>query len=1054
MPFMTYYSPEQYDAHPQNRAIVQDLRGIMYFGNNDGVLEFDGIQWRLISIGPKSPLVRSLDIDEKGRVYVGAQRELGYLKPDADGAMTYHSLIEEIPQKDRIFKDVWKTFCTKEGVYFVTHSAVFRWDGQQMKIWQLDVSLIPQYGFYVNDQLFLLQKGKGLVVLKNDTFELVEDGEYFANERIYAMLPTPNDDFIWIGTRKQGLFICKNNQCLPKKSQADAFLTENQLHHGCVLPNGNGYALATLRGGIALLDAEGNFREVINKSLGLANQQAYYVYPDRENGLWMALDNGIARIELESPLSYFPESKTIGNINDIVRHNERLYMATSQGLFYLQTDGINASTSLPISPKIQTVKGLFNECSALYSYEDALLIGTAGGIFALKNGNLSPIEQGTTIFCFFAPSPKSNVLYAGAEDGLIKLQLEEGKWAIQTNVAEITSEIHSITNTPDGALWLGTKYQNILRLHKGEVEELGVRNGLNTLNNNAVFYAGNMLLASTVEGVFTFDEKTNSFKIGSYLGKSFEGAKSHIGVLATDPMGNIWVHTKAENGIAMQQENGTFRWQQAPFNRIPKAEIRCIYPEQNGTIWIGGANGLVRIDADYDKDYTPYYSTIVRAVKANEQVLFKGVFYDDQAYPTLYQNPVTCPKISFKNNDVRFDFAAPAYNAPDRLQFSHLLEGYEKYWSLWNTEKFKEYTNLSPGAYRFQVKSKNVYGYESEIGSYAFVIATPWYQTWAAYLTYSLLFISAIALFTTWRTRRLRQQQKYLQGLVEERTGKLKQSMEDLETSNEELKATQNQLVVQQKLASLGQLTAGIAHEIQNPLNFITNFAKLSVDLVDELKEEVTDIAPDLNAESKGVFDEALGELEENVDKIVEHGNRIDSIVKNMLQHSRAESGDKTPCKINNLLNDYVQLAYHGFKAKNANFNVTIHKDLDKSMGTISVIQQDMGRALLNIINNALYAVHEQQKVTGDTYEPTIWVSSKKLKDSVEIIIKDNGTGIPAAIRAKIFNPFFTTKPTGKGTGLGLSLTFDIIVQQHGGQLEVTSKDGEFSCFRMVLPSG
>ena len=279
--------------------------------------------------------------------------------------------------------------------------------------------------------------------------------------------------------------------------------------------------------------------------------------------------------------------------------------------------------------------------------------------------------------------------------------------------------------------------------------------------------------------------------------------------------------------------------------------------------------------------------------------------------------------------------------------------------------------------------------------------------------------------------------------------------MEDLQASNEELKTTQNQLVVQQKLASLGQLTAGIAHEIQNPLNFITNFAKLSVDVVDELKEEVADIAPSLDTESKAVFDEALDELEENVDKITEHGGRIDSIVKNMLQHSRAESGDKTPCKINSFLNDYVQLAYHGFKAKHPNFNVTLHKELDDSIGTIQVIQQDMGRALLNLINNALYAVNEKQQTAPESYEPTIRIQSQHLDDThIQITIRDNGTGIPKAIREKIFNPFFTTKPTGKGTGLGLSLTYDIIVQVHSGRLEVDSKDGEFSEFRVVLSKG
>ena len=195
-------------------------------------------------------------------------------------------------------------------------------------------------------------------------------------------------------------------------------------------------------------------------------------------------------------------------------------------------------------------------------------------------------------------------------------------------------------------------------------------------------------------------------KRGVALGRPFEGEKAQIGALAKDSKGNIWVHTKSENGVAIVQQGGTFQWQQAPFNRIPKAEIGAIYPESDGTIWIGGANGLVRVSADYQQEKNTTYASIVREVRTNEVTLFKGTFYNAETYPSLSQAGTLSPSIAFKNNDLRFNFTSPAYNAPDRLLFSHLLQGYESDWSVWNTETYKEFTNLPAGAYRFQVKSQ------------------------------------------------------------------------------------------------------------------------------------------------------------------------------------------------------------------------------------------------------------------------------------------------------------------------------------------------------------
>ena len=292
-----------------------------------------------------------------------------------------------------------------------------------------------------------------------------------------------------------------------------------------------------------------------------------------------------------------------------------------------------------------------------------------------------------------------------------------------------------------------------------------------------------------------------------------------------------------------------------------------------------------------------------------------------------------------------------------------------------------------------------------------------------------------------------------LEVLVAERTAELTEQKEELEHALQELRSTQSQLIQSEKMASLGELTAGIAHEIQNPLNFVNNFSEVNADLIEEMKAEM----------GKGNMDEVralANDIAENEQKIKQHGKRADAIVKGMLQHSRSNSGVKEPTNINALADEYLRLAYHGLRAKDKSFNVTVVTDFDKNIGVINIIPQDIGRVLLNLINNAFYAVNEKKKAPpppeGGLYEPTVTVSSSFIptlggKRGALISVRDNGNGISQNALDKIFQPFFTTKPTGEGTGLGLSLSYDI-VKAHGGELKVDTKEGEGAEFSIILP--
>jgi signal transduction histidine kinase len=393
-------------------------------------------------------------------------------------------------------------------------------------------------------------------------------------------------------------------------------------------------------------------------------------------------------------------------------------------------------------------------------------------------------------------------------------------------------------------------------------------------------------------------------------------------------------------------------------------------------------------------------------------------------------------KLTHNQNVFSFDFFAIDFMSPGDEKYLFMLENYDDEWHDIGGDHRAFFFNIPPGTYNFRVKSVSGDGASVE-KSIRIIISPPWWRSWWAYIVYGFLGLVAVYSFYRYqksniiRKERQRTQQKELA------------QAKEIEKAYNELKTTQQQLIQSEKMASLGELTAGIAHEIQNPLNFVNNFSEINKELLTELKDEID--KGNLN-EIKAIANDVI----DNEEKINHHGKRADAIVKGMLQHSRSSSGQKEPTDINALADEYLRLSYHGLRAKDKSFNATTKTDFDNSIGKINIVPQEIGRVILNLINNAFYAVDEKKKKIGNDYEPTVSVSTKRNNGKVEIKVTDNGNGIPQKVLDKIFQPFFTTKPTGQGTGLGLSLSYDI-VKAHGGELKVETKEGEGSEFIINL---
>ena len=395
-------------------------------------------------------------------------------------------------------------------------------------------------------------------------------------------------------------------------------------------------------------------------------------------------------------------------------------------------------------------------------------------------------------------------------------------------------------------------------------------------------------------------------------------------------------------------------------------------------------------------------------------------------------------RIPFEHNYLSFQFTGTQLSNRDKTRYSYMLEGFDNNWSDISDKPFSEnYRNLPAGNYTFKVRSRTFDGIWSTPAEFSFTILPHWTNTWWAWVLYVIAFFTIVGAIVQYRSRMLKKENLILEEKVKHRTEQLNKSIEDL-------KGTQSQLIQSEKMASLGELTAGIAHEIQNPLNFVNNFSEVNSELIEEMKEEL----------EKGNFDEVKAiakDIDDNEQKIMFHGKRADAIVKGMLQHSRSSDGKKEPTDINALADEYLRLAYHGLRAKDKTFNATLKTDFDDSIGKVNIAAQDIGRVILNLITNAFYVVDEKKKSGLENYEPTVSVSTKKGDKKLEIKVTDNGNGIPQKILDKIFQPFFTTKPSGKGTGLGLSLSYDI-VKAHGGELKVETRENEGTEFLIQLP--
>jgi signal transduction histidine kinase/ligand-binding sensor domain-containing protein len=1078
-------------------SVFEDSKGFLWISDQQGLYRYDG-ENLLLYLPGWSAVSRSFAEDSKGQIWI-ATANSGIYVINQESAIVKHLTVSGglisnntgkaiIDKQDRIWvtcfpdnPEAWlgvidedqntiKRFGFPQGLSGDVPLRIMQDD--QNNIWistnNGGVNIVdPKNGI-----LKYLDKRSGLI--SNSTSKILQDetGRIWISD-FYGAINA-------ISIKAKTINHYSSEQGLAKSTWVMSMLSDGENICIATTTNDNVGLPGT---GLCIFNLEKKQFKILNTISGLNSNDLYALQKDRRGQTWIATSKGLNMINRNGGIIEHAGNK---NITSLAQDKQgRIWSGSENGI-----EIIDSATRTIRS--LSTIHGLTND-----SIETIRLI--AAKICIMNNGGIDILDSNFTTITHLGKQQgltfQRVTTFSKDERGMFwisnGINAEGGidvydpqKQTLQQLGVEQgmkDSAILDIVHDQKGNIWFTSFRLGFIDPGRKTVKYIKEGPGLNEVDVGKILLADNKgnVWIGTAKGIYMVNRSADSItRITVHEGLindniiSLNQYKDHI---YAGTKGGLTIITPPSLSSKKKWEFESFGSEQGIYKTTGSWEADMV--TTSGRFLLGDA-GITSLSDN--KRFTPSPETEVTGI----DIFNRPQYFSNQPWPSLNEkdtlresNPDTFyvkdqlpSNIEFlKQGNIKYDSVDGSYNMPvnlslpyyqnflqfhfapvhgdnqDTTWYRYTLEGADEKWS---DRTFipasKNYYSLPPGNYTFKVAS--LYNAEwTRPAEFSFIVLPPWWRTWWAYCLFALALFAIVYVTVQYRSRNLIAANLALEGKINERTAELKQSLH-------ELRSTQAQLIQSEKMASLGELTAGIAHEIQNPLNFVNNFSEVSNEMIEELNEEL----------DKGDIEEAKAignDIKQNLEKINHHGKRADAIVKGMLQHSKTSTGIKEPTDINKLADEYLRLSYHGMRAKDKSFNAEIKTDFDDSVDKINVVPQDIGRVLLNLFNNAFYAVMEKNKdLTGlkilsgqQAYEPTVTVSTKKIDDKISISVKDNGPGIPQNIVDKIFQPFFTTKPTGLGTGLGLSLTYDI-VKANGGEIKVKTKEGEGSEFVIQLP--
>ena len=1010
VPFITAYSPEDYKAHIQNWCFMQDENGIMYVGNTSGVLEFDGVSWRLISLANGSP-AKSLARSDDRRIYVGGVRDMGYLEPDSTGQMQFQSLLSKLDTAYRNFADIWFTYAVRDTIYFISDTHIFRWHDDSFRVWE------PQetfgFAFNINGDIYVDNRGVGMMRLQRDSLVLVPDGEEFSEGGVTTMLPY-KDGRILVAHFNNGLFLYNHHEFTPFKKDEKTLLVDKSIYTGSVLQNGD-YAFTTAGNGCFVINEDGDVKLWLGKQRGLTSDILIGSYVDREGSLWLATENGINRIEISLPLRVFNQQSGLTEGIDVcVYHNNKLYAATNIGLFYLKEVSMDSERK---DFQFQKIDGIDQQIWDIIAKGNYLLAGNFNGLYQIDRNHRVRrlIQENTNDLCPSLIDPHR--VYAGATTGkLFILKFENNQWGVEESNLHLEGRIVKIEENPDGSLWISTRYNGLYKLDwspsnaRRTFDEdyalihYDTLHGLPELSYNAVFNANTETYVSTRAGIFRFDSVTQKFTLNEEItGQVNTPSSSFENIIKASVDGDTWI-THGSNVInyVYKYKAGVLR-EVTACRRFSDFAVYDIYEKQD-LVLFSGPKGTIIYNQQLGDDSKTLPSVNLRRVTNNDSLIFGG-----HSVKQPENSPV---KLPFRKNALRFAYALADYDNPKAHQYQYLLEGFDQQWSSWSGETQRDFTNLTEGDYRLRVRGKNVFGQISNEATYVFAILPPWYRSWWAYAIYVLVAGSLIGFIVQWRSSQLRREKQALERIVKQRT-------EEVTQKNHQLAHQTKQLRELDHLKS--HFFANISHEFRTPLSLIKG-------PIDQFVSDDTPLSP-----SDG------GMIQRNA-------NRLLRLVNQMLDLSKLDAGNLNLEPEPGDVYRFLRALSAAFSSHAEQRDISYYIQIPLAPLFISFDKDKLEKIAYNLLSNAFKFTSKGGNIS---------IRADYQESIMTLQVKDNGNGIAADRLPQIFDRFYQIDAGAtrehEGTGIGLALCKEL-VELMGGEITAQSEPGKGTILTVSLP--
>ena len=796
IPFVNNYTADDYGAEKQNFSIIQDKRGLIYVANIDeAVLVFDGTQWNRISV-PNTPVI-SLCKAFNDTIYVGAKNDFGYLEPTLDFGLKYHSFKDKVPEHQRIFGKIWQVDYAKDStIIFLSSDYLFFYKNGRLS--KLSIDSIAKNSlflrmFKIRDEIYFSLKYKGLYKYDKGSLRFIPESEKLWPTM--TMLPYPSEQIL-IFSFFDGFFLYSKKGIKKIKTPIDNYLIRN-VYRAIPLTN-RYYAFALVKGGVLITDLMFRPIQMLDLNSGLFNDKVQNLFLDKDNDLWLALDNGIASVHLFSPFTLFDYNygfKKSTKIFNALLYKDTLYIANSDGLYAKQW--LNYEDKTRDLNNFVQVKNSNTKTYVIKKVDDRILASSDLGLYEIENGKAHFIIGDRTVRNFIQLRSNPDVIIGVSNSLLLFKRDKEGNWNFIKNIEKFNYPLRYIAEDSTGFIWGSESTFGVYKIYLNKTYDSVVNiivynreNGLHGLPaeyKNFVFSLDDEIVIATIKGLYTYNKHTDLFMPMQKLNDVI-GQEGPINFVYKDTKGNIWfkqqlIDKEQKNwmlGMLKKTDTG-YQLIKEPFY-IFMNKVFSFTEINNHVYIIGSEGGFIHYDSHIDEDWQRPFDALVRRVKIinEDSVIYEG-YYPQSNVPVL----------KYKYNNLRFVFSANSYRFPEKIVFSYFLKGYDKDWSIWTKENVKEYSNLPAATYTFYVKARNLFGKESVPDKFVFVINAPWYLTIWAFILYFLLAGLLIWLIVHLYTLRLRKQKEYLEEQVRLRTLEIEQQKHEIELQRD-LLAKQN----------------------------------------------------------------------------------------------------------------------------------------------------------------------------------------------------------------------------------------------------------------------